>query len=420
MTVICLALGSRGDVEPMAALAGGINRHGGTARVVALSEYADLVRGLGAEIVPIRGGLTDSLEMTHGLLGRLVVTGSAGQGLILRRWVSRIAGPVADAVVSAVRPGDTVVTGVLSREVATALVEARGCRMVTVVHTAMLPTLHPDSYYLPGYFSGWEPYDRWGVGFGWAVASTLGRPAARETHRRLGLPAPPSRRAAAARADAHPVVLAASPLLVPPAPDWPPTTHQTGHLVAPVANFTPPPLLAELVSREPAPVYVGFGSMAGSSSHTSLAVVREAAHRAGRRVVTPALPGRTPGPVDDLVLSVGDIPHDWLLPRMAAVVHHGGAGTTFAGLRAGVPSAAVPFGVDQPFHAERLHRLGVGPSPFSILRMTGDLLATLLRELVDSPRSDGYRDRATRLGAVCRDEDGVGDTVRLLDRLDLL
>lgn len=420
MAVVLLALGSRGDVEPLAVLAGALVRHGVEARVVALADYADLVTASGAPVTPIAGSVAQSLEMTHTRVGRLVFAGSAGQGVILRRWVAAIAPAVAEATLSAVRPGDTLVSGILTREVALALVEARRCRMVTMVYTGMLPTVHRECHYLPQHFTGWASYDRWGSRLGWAVSTAIGRPAARATRRRLGLPPPGPAARATAAADLHPIVVAASPLLVPPAPDWPAAAYQTGHLVADPPEVLPPGDVAALLATGRPVVHVGFGSMGGSIGHHRLDVVQEAAARSGVDVVTPALPGMPPGRVDERVLAIAPLPHDWLFPRMAAVVHHGGSGTSYAGLRAGVPSAAVPFGVDQPFHADRLFRLGVGPAPFPVQRMTGERLATLIGELVGSPRSAAYRRNAAEVAVRCHAEDGVGETVRLLERLRLL
>lgn len=422
MALVLLALGSRGDVEPMAALAGALVDAGVETRVVALAEYAPLVDGLGASFVPIEARLPDPVEEVATLTGRLVHAGPTGQAIVLRNWLRRIAPRVVDAVLGGVRPGDPIVTGVLTRELSLLLTREAGARMATVVHTGLLPTVHRQSYQLPQYYSGWAPYDRWGSGFGWVLASTLGGSLARVARRRLGARDPRGRRLVTDLADRYPIVVAASPVLVPPASDWPPMAAQTSHLVGPPAAVDPPAELAAFLGEDehPRPVYVGFGSMTGSVGSSTLDPVVEAARRTGRRLVTPVLTGMTPGPVDDLVLAVPAVPHDWLFPKVAAVVHHGGAGTTYRGLRSGVPSAGVPFGVDQPYHAGRLTALGVGPAPLPVRRLTGERLAALVAELVDSPRSAGYRSRAAEVGAICRAEDGVGDTVRHLDRLGLL
>jgi sterol 3beta-glucosyltransferase len=143
-------------------------------------------------------------------------------------------------------------------------------------------------------------------------------------------------------------------------------------------------------------------------------VVAAAVRRAGVRAVVQSGWAEL-GAAGDDVLLVGDLPHDWLFPRTAAVVHHAGAGTTAAGLRAGVPAVPVPFLVDQPFWAERLHRLGVAPQPLPLQELTADTLADALRSCLDETT---YRDRATELGHRIRAEDGAAVVLSLVTRLE--
>jgi UDP:flavonoid glycosyltransferase YjiC (YdhE family) len=107
------------------------------------------------------------------------------------------------------------------------------------------------------------------------------------------------------------------------------------------------------------------------------------------------------------------VPHRWLLPRMRAVVHHGGAGTTGAALRAGVPSVAVPFTADQAFWGRRIHRLQVGPAPLRADRLTVARAAAMVREAVSDHR---YRIRAADLGRRLRAEDGVATAIDVIHR----
>jgi sterol 3beta-glucosyltransferase len=120
------------------------------------------------------------------------------------------------------------------------------------------------------------------------------------------------------------------------------------------------------------------------------------------------------GPAGDDLLVVGDVPHDWLFPRTAAVVHHAGAGTTGAGLRAGVPAIAVPLLVDQPFWADRLYRLGVAPHPLPLDALTADDLTAALRSCV---QRSAYRDRATELARLVRADDGAAAVLSLITGL---
>jgi UDP:flavonoid glycosyltransferase YjiC (YdhE family) len=119
-----------------------------------------------------------------------------------------------------------------------------------------------------------------------------------------------------------------------------------------------------------------------------------------------------PGLPDEVFVTEA-VPHDWLFPRMAAVVHHGGAGTTGAGLRAGVPSIITPVSNDQPFWARRVKALGAGPAPILRKRLTADRLAHAICVAVTD---ESIRKRAAELGETIRAEDGVGNAVRIFNQ----
>ena len=119
------------------------------------------------------------------------------------------------------------------------------------------------------------------------------------------------------------------------------------------------------------------------------------------------------GDLPPWALAIDDVPHEWLFPRMAAVVHHGGAGTTGAGLRAGVPSVLTPLGFDQPFWGRRVVALGVGPEPVSRRALTTERLAAAIRRAVTD---HAMRERAARLGERISAENGVARAVDALER----
>lgn len=412
-----LALGSRGDVQPLAVLAGALGRRGVPVTFVALAEYDSVVRAEAPEarFVPVAGRLGDAVR--RGKAGEFLTRSPGGQWLLLHRWTAGMASAVVDAVLAAVSPGAVVVTGVLTHGVAHALTVASGNRAATVVFTGLVPTLERDSHLYSTWFSGWRPYDAWGVRLAWHLAIAAGRAVTREARSRLGLPRSGFAEGSAGCAR-HPVIVAASPTLVPPASDWPAGVHQTGYLAPGQRASSPDAALAAFLEGKPT-VYVGFGSFTHFSTPADLDLVASAARSSGHRVVTPAPPFTRPGRVDRSVYAVGPVPHDWLFARVAGTIHHGGSGTTHAALRAGVPSAVVPFGVDQPYHARRLHALGVGPEPLPLKRLTATSLAALIGA-VASPTASGYRRRAAEVGELVRAEDGVTRTVELLERLGYL
>ncbi|MET8746664.1 glycosyltransferase [Streptomyces sp. NPDC004728] len=180
-------------------------------------------------------------------------------------------------------------------------------------------------------------------------------------------------------------------------------------MASPAARLAPPAELVDFLQAGPPPVFIGFGSMAPSQEERLGELV--AADRAG----CARLCRRGAGPiaVGDDVLAIGDLPHDWLFPRTAAVVHHAGAGTTAAGLRAGVPAVPVPVMADQPFRAARLHRIGVAPRPLPFHELTADALAEAITACVADP---AHRRQAVELARRIATED---DTAAVLARIDV-
>ncbi|MBM3121917.1 MAG: glycosyltransferase family 1 protein, partial [Chloroflexi bacterium] len=190
--------------------------------------------------------------------------------------------------------------------------------------------------------------------------------------------------------------------------------HVTGYwFLDPSEGWRPAADLLDFLNGGPPPVYIGFGSMVHRRPEEVAALVCDALQRSGLRAVWSAgWGGLASTRLPNSVFMTGSIPHAWLFPRMAAVVHHGGVGTTAAGLRAGVPSIAIPYFGDQPFWGRRIAELGVGPKPIPRSRLTADRLALALQS---ATTDTGMQARAARLGEAIRAEDGIGNAVRVIE-----
>jgi sterol 3beta-glucosyltransferase len=173
-------------------------------------------------------------------------------------------------------------------------------------------------------------------------------------------------------------------------------------------GWRPPAELDAFLEDGPPPVYVGFGSAAPDPEGARAAALA-ALGRLGLRGVLAT--GRR-GTAGSGIMEIEGAPHDWLFPRMAAVVHHGGAGTTAEGLRAGKPTAVCPsnFG-DQLFWGRRVRALGVGPEPVPQKKLTVERLTTAIRAVTEN---ESIRRRVARLGKMIRAEDGVARAVEIL------
>ncbi len=213
-----------------------------------------------------------------------------------------------------------------------------------------------------------------------------------------------------------PVFYAYSPAVLPRPADWPDRVHVTGYwFLDQEPGWQPPAELLHFLQAGPAPVSIGFGSMASRDAEATLNLVLRALELSGQRgVLLSGWAGIGKGrALPSHVFSAESLPHSWLFPRMAAVVHHGGAGTTGAGLRSGVPSVLTPLAADQPSWARRVHTLGVGPAPLPFQTLTAERLAEAIREAATSP---AMRQRAAELGRQIQAEDGLGRTSELFSQ----
>ena len=204
--------------------------------------------------------------------------------------------------------------------------------------------------------------------------------------------------------------------VAPNPPDWPDDVETTGYwFLDSRQDWTPPPDLAAFLDDGPPPVYVGFGSMASRHPERTTQLVLDAVAQSGARaILASGWGGLTPDDVPDSVFRLEDAPHDRLFPRCAAVVHHGGAGTTAAGLRAGRPTVICPFFGDQPFWGRRVHELGAGPEPIPQKKLTASKLASAIQAATETP---SIRESARDLGRRIREEDGVGRAIQHLTTL---
>jgi sterol 3beta-glucosyltransferase len=209
-----------------------------------------------------------------------------------------------------------------------------------------------------------------------------------------------------------PILCAWSPGILPASSDWNANIHVTGYyFFDPDASYQPPPDLQDFLEAGASPVCVSFGSMVNRNADTIDRILRESLTRSGQRGIILSGWGRVNQPSSKDLLYLDEAPHDWLLPRCKMVIHHGGAGTTSAGLRAGIPNIVVPFTADQPFWGRRIHALGAGPEPI----LVKDLSVERLTRAIAEADANVFRKRAQDIGQRIRSENGVGQAVMLIE-----
>ena len=411
MKITLLTAGSRGDVQPFVALAQGLQRAGHDATLAAGGDFEAFVRERGIAYARLRA---DYQELATSERGRAALGGSPVAMLrSLREAVLPMARDALNDAWAAVQGADVIVYH------PKALAGAHLAEKLDVPCFLALPVplLAPTrAFPAPGITA------RDLGAFLNRITYALPRAAALPFHgtinrwRRetLALPArdlltDPFRR----NGKPLPLLYAFSPRVVPPPPDWTPDVHVTGYWFLDRPDYAPPPELVRFLEAGPPPIYVGFGSMAGADPERTSAAVLEALERAEQRgVVATGWGGLTARAVPPHVLVTDAVPHDWLFPRVRAVVHHGGAGTTAAGLRAGKPTVICPFAVDQPFWGGRVAALDAGPKPIPAQRLTAETLADAIRLAACDPF---YGQRAAEVGAAIGQEDGVGRAVEVIE-----
>ncbi|HSF79831.1 MAG TPA: glycosyltransferase [Anaerolineales bacterium] len=409
MRITILTAGSRGDVQPYVALGIGLQRLGFKVRIATHKIFASLIREYDLDFAPLEG---DPRAVVQAAEGRdWVASGRNPFGFLA--GFQRLMGPVMqqafqDAWV-ACQDSQAVLVSSLGFYPGHSIAHKLGVPLLQ----AYLQPIHPTSAFpspiFPTPLKGHILYNYLTHVLGGQLFWQVMRPGLNlARHELLDLPPLPGMGALVfwdlARRSL-PVVYGYSPSVLPRPHSWGEWINVVGYWFMPESDWTPPNDLADFIAAGKPPVYVGFGSMADRDPERLTGIVLEALARSGQRaVVLSGWGGLQPGDLPDSVFPVNSVPHAWLFLRVAAIVHHGGAGTTASALRAGVPSIVVPFFGDQFFWGQTITRLGVSPGVLERRELNGERLASFIHAAV---QDQGVRSRAEALGARIRAESGV-------------
>ncbi len=415
MKITVFAAGSRGDIQPCLSLSAGLQQAGYRVRLAAPEDFAGFVREHGVDFFPLRGDVQSIMASDT---GRKFMQSAGANPLKSIRAIRTLIAPVvqamADDALAACQGADALIClGVFSAFGRT-IAEALDIPLMHVEPTPLLPSrafaapswpVQRDLGGLHNFFSGLAMLQ---------VIWLWYRPFVNDFRARLGQP-----RLTFAQfyrgLRSTPMIGAYSPVLIPNPPDWPENIHVTGPLFLDGAGgWQPSPELSAFLDAGDPPVYIGFGSMSGRNPEQLAGLALEALARSSQRgLLMTGWGGLRAGTVPQDVFVLDSAPHSWLFPRMAAVVHHGGAGTTAEGLRAGVPTVVVSFVFDQPFWGARIRAAGLGPDPIPLKRLTAERLAGAIRTAVTDP---DMRRRASTCGETIRAENGVANAVKVVQQ----
>lgn len=403
MKYLILTYGTEGDTRPLAALGRALMDAGHGVHLLADGATLGTAAALGVPATPLAGDIREALQ--PGRASKLFDKHGANRTAVeLARIANENAEPWLRSTVQAGQGCDALIISGLAAFIGLSAAEYLG---VKAIGTGMFPLTPTSEFAHPLLPPGKIPrmFNRLSYDF---INGLIWRAFRKATNaaRARACSLPPQKQLWVG----HPMLYGVSPTLLPKPADWPRNTFICGQWLAPAKQWSPPERLSEFLAAGDAPVYIGFGSMGGfDPKHLLEAMIGALAGR--RALFYPGWSGVQASDLPANICVVENTPHDWLLPRTAVAIHHGGSGTTHSAARAGVPSVVVPFAGDQFFWADRLYRDGVGA------RVAGwkALNAASLAESIRFAESDAVRLRARAVGESMRAENGLATAVGLIE-----
>jgi len=415
MKVTIIAAGSRGDVQPYVALGKGLKEAGHATGVLASQDFQNLITAHGLEFFDMGGSMEAVAQSMEGLLEQgsfIKILSSMGPA------AQRLVGQAAVNGLVACQGSDLIIGGLGGLFVGLALAEKLGIPFIPAYLYPFTPTREFSSVLTP------LPQTRlpsWANRLSHRLAQQMMwqtfRTADNKARSQVLQISPASFWGpfASLQQKKKTILYGYSPQVIPFPKDWDDFIHVTGYwFLEPSAGWEPPIDLVNFLQSGPPPVYIGFGSMVNRKPEETTDLVLQALAQTGQRgVLSAGWGGLKKEDLPETVFMVGSMPHSWLFPQMAAVVHHGGVGTTAAGLRAGIPAIVTPYFGDQPFWGQRVYELGVGPRPIPRQRLTVDRLTESIRCAVSDM---AMREKAAHLGERIRAENGIARAVAVMEQ----
>lgn len=424
MKILIATIGTRGDVQPYVALAMGLKATGHDVTICTCPKFYDFIAEHGINFTPLEDGLLQLLESDFGRAIFENLNGVFGMVRTIPKVLKQM-GPIHRRMVddcwsAAETSNPDLIVYHPKLFCVPAFVAVRQIPAVL----AMLSPLHVQTGDSPLFGRSFGRFYNRGSYRLVHLLTKLGtRGYMREWRSKYDIDG--RSKSSGPNQTSHgkpiPVIHALSKFVCPRPADWPEHASVAGYrFLPPESNDTkqrrPSQELVDFLKAGPPPVYFGFGSMVGADparvSQTILSAIETTNVRA---IIATGWGGVLPDNYSGRrVHALESAPHEWLFSKIAAVVHHGGAGTTAAGLRAGCPTVVFPFGLDQPFWGHRVAKLGAGVSPIPQKKLTATLLASAV-EAVTTVES--FRISAQSIAGSIRSEDGIASAIRTIEKV---
>jgi len=415
MRIAIIAPGSRGDVQPYIALGKGLQNAGHYVRLVSHSNFESLITSYGLEFWSFGNDVKDAVENS-----KMRELTEKGNFLLLMakmaKEAQREALRFAEGGLSAAQGMDIMLAGIGGVFIGTAIAEKLNIPLVQAYVFPFTPTQEFPSVLTPKIPNVLNRFShqlaRQLMWQGFRSSDSIARKQV------LNLRAAPFLGPFGSKPTQNmPILYGFSPSVIPTPSDWNSNTHVTGYwFVDESDNWQPPTTLLDFLQSGSPPVYIGFGSMSSRNPEQTADLVIQALTQSNQRaILLSGWSGLQKANIPNSVFMIDSVPHSWLFPRVSAVIHHGGASTTAAGLRAGVPTVVIPFFGDQPFWGQRIADLGVGTKPIPRKRLTAERLADAIHEAVTD---ETIHQRAAELGKQIQAENGIESAAEIISQLE--
>ena len=412
MKALIVTLGSRGDVQPYVALGKALVARGHAVTICTCRTFEGLIRDNGIEYAHMNDGFVELLESDQGrdALNNLngIWGGIKGMIKLLKR-----AGPIQrETIADAWQATCSVHPDIIISHAKTYWTEEFAATLdIPVITAPLFPHLAPTADFPFLGFPKWKLggwYNKFTYGVVAFLQNRLGGKYVREWREANNIEIVPEHIKPSA------IMYGYSRHIAPVASDWPDRVVMTGFwFLDQQQAWKPPASLASFLKEGSSPVYFGFGSMADKAAERKTKIIVEALSVLGLRgVFATGWGGLAAENLPNTIYKLEAAPHDWLFPQMAAIVHHGGAGTTGAALRSGKPNIICPFFGDQYFWGEQVATEKVGSAAIPQKKLTVDKLVRALREVLNS---EEIQTNAALMGAKIEAEDGTMQAVKFIE-----
>ncbi|KAM3238110.1 sterol 3-beta-glucosyltransferase UGT80B1 [Capsicum annuum] len=416
LKILVLVVGTRGDVQPFLAMVKRLQAFGHRLRLATHSNFRDFVKSAGIDFYPLGGDpriLAGYMARNKGL-----IPSGPGELSVQRKQIKAII----ESLLPACTEPDTETGEPFRAQAIIAnppayghahVAEALGVPLHIFFTMPWTPTKefpHPLAR-VPQTAAYWLSYIVVDLLIWWGIRSYINE----FRKKKLNLPPIAYFSTYHGSISHFPTGYIWSPHVVPKPKDWGPLVDVVGYcFLNDGSNYQPPEEFIKWIQNGSKPVYIGFGSMPLDDSKKTTEIILEALKNTGQRGILNQGWGDlgTFQEIPENVFLLAECPHDWLFPQCSAVVHHGGAGTTAAGLRAGCPTAIVPFFGDQFFWGDRIYQKGLGPAPIPISQLSVEGLSDAITFMLQPD----VKSRVMELAVLLENEDGVAGAVDAFHR----